>query len=126
VALGDVTGDGKADIVATESSGSYYTYMLGTSSGTNFGWSTTNLVNYWTPYHMALGDVNNDGKADIVSVEADNNNPGGGYYHYQFGIRGSSSFGWTTAMTAVVPQQRMAVGDVTGDGKDDVVSIEAY
>jgi hypothetical protein len=126
MSLGDVNGDGKADIVATEQSGGYYNYMRGISDGWNFAWNFTNLSGMWTPYQMSLGDLNGDGKADIVAVEAHENNPATGQYEYRRGISTGSSFEWGTALTGLSEQKKLGVGDITGDKKADVVSVEQY
>ncbi len=126
IALGDVNGDGKDDIVATEKSGSSYNYMLGISNGTNFAWSSTNLTGYWTPYQLALGDVNKDGLADIIAVEATSNNPSLGTYEYKVGLRSGSNFLWkATNLTGMWKPYWMRVGDVNKDGYPDIVSVEA-
>jgi hypothetical protein len=68
--VGDFTGDGKDDIVAFESAGSGQNrYMLGISSGTGIGsWSQFLGCLRASPVR-SLGDVNGDGKADIIGVE---------------------------------------------------------
>jgi hypothetical protein len=126
IALGDVNGDGKDDLVATEKSGSYYNYMLGIGNGSNFAWNFTNLTAYWTPYQLALGDINKDGLADIVAVEATNNNPGLGTYEYKVGLRSGSNFSWkATNLTGMWKPYWMRVGDVNKDGYPDIISVEA-
>jgi resuscitation-promoting factor RpfA len=71
MAVGDFTGDGKADIVAAEPDGSgKYRYMLGTSNGSGVAsWGQT-LGGMSQPQpSMGLGDLTGGGKADIVAVE---------------------------------------------------------
>ena len=123
MSVGDVTGDGKADIVAVEDAGGgSFRYMRGTSTGSNFSWGTL-LTGMSAPYAMGLGDVNGDGKADVVADESE----GGGKYRYMFGIStGSGISPWGYALTGLSTQQSTGVGDVTGDGKDDVIGVEAY
>jgi len=122
VKLGDVNGDGKDDIVAVESEGNgKYRYMFGQSTGTNFMWNFTKLTGMGTPYAMALGDVNGDGKADIVAVESEGN----GSYRYMFGQSTGSNFMWNfTSLTKMGPQWGMDLGDVNGDKKADIVAVE--
>ena len=73
--LADVDGDGKADIIGFKSDGVYVSFSTGTGFlspslllrdyGTNQGWSSFDL------YPRAVGDVNGDGKADIIGFKDD-------------------------------------------------------
>ncbi|MBT2555834.1 VCBS repeat-containing protein, partial [Arthrobacter sp. ISL-5] len=65
-ASGDLTGDGKADLVARDSSGVLYIYP-GTGSG-GFG-SRIRLGSGWNAMTAldASGDLTGDGKADLVA-----------------------------------------------------------
>jgi hypothetical protein len=123
MAVGDITGDKKADVVTVEDAGGgSFRYMLGTSTGSNFTWGYL-LTGMSAPYRMTLGDVNGDGKADIVADESE----GGGKFRYMFGIStGSTISPWGYALTGLSSQEGLGVGDVTGDGKADVVGVEAY
>ncbi len=75
--LGDVTGDGSADIVAFGNGGVYVATATG---GGNFSSATIKLAGFnpsngWTnddQFHRELADLNNDGFADIVGF----GNPG--------------------------------------------------
>ncbi len=123
VSVGDVTGDKKADVVAVEDAGGgSFRYMIGTSTGTNFTWGYL-LTGMSAPYWMALGDVNKDGKADIVANESE----GGANYRYMFGLStGGTIWPWGSALTGLRMQEAVGVGDFTGDGNADVIGVEAY
>ncbi len=124
VELGDVNGDNKADIVADEpTANGGVNFMEGISQGNGrFSWIWTNLVNMATPKKFALGDVNNDGKADIIDFEP--NGSGGG--QYREGIsQGAGQFSWIdTNLVNMAEPTTFAVGDINGDGKADTVAAE--
>ena len=68
--VGDFNADGKADIVAAELEGGSYSYRVGFSSGGGISsWSKV-LGGMSAPTNMAVGDIDADGKADIVSAES--------------------------------------------------------
>ncbi len=123
--LGDVNGDGKADIVGFASDGVY----LSLGSGNNFPDGTLVLASYgqtvgsWTQDNpRALGDVNGDGKADIVGFGNDgvylSLSTGVGFGEPLLTVRsyGSNVGGWTK-------DNPRALGDVNGDGKADIVGF---
>jgi hypothetical protein len=66
VALGDVNGDGKLDLVTANSNDSTASVLLGNGNGT-FG-SNVDFVTGTSPYGVALGDLNGDGKLDLVTA----------------------------------------------------------
>jgi hypothetical protein len=67
VAIGDISGDGKLDIVTSNYASSTVTVRVGAGDGT-FGsrWEYTcgNL-----PYSVAIGDVNGDGRMDVATAD---------------------------------------------------------
>jgi len=133
--LGDVNGDGRADIVGFGESGAYVS--LGTSTGsfagmtlatTSFGagagagsWSSNDL------YVRHLADVNGDGKADIVGF--------GNHGAYVSLGNADGSFGTITLVSTDYGAAASAGGwsandryprmlaDVNGDGKIDIVGV---
>ncbi len=121
--VADVNADGKADIIALEPEGNgKYRYMFGISNGTGIA-SWNNAIGGMSPVSwMRVGDVNGDKKADVVAVEEESNNK----YRFMFGLSGGTNISsWFQALGGLGPADKFAVGDFTGDGKADVVSVES-
>ncbi len=124
VALGDVNCDGDLDIVTT----SYYpiSYGTGVSLGNGDGTFATGPTVYTTSgsntytYDVALGDVNNDGKLDIVTSDV--------YYGADVSLgNGNGTFAaGTTVFTGGSYHHAVALGDVNNDGKLDIVTSDDY
>ncbi|MGY2050508.1 NF038122 family metalloprotease [Methylobacterium sp. JK268] len=132
--LGDVNGDGKADIVGFGEAGTYV--ALGNGDGT-FGPETLAVSNFgegsgggWSSqdrYPRHLADVNGDGKADIVGfgdagVYVSLATGGGNFAAptFELGDFGATAGGWSSD-----DSYRRVLGDVTGDGRADIVGFGA-
>lgn len=115
---GDVSGDGRPDLIAKNAStGAVYLYK-GTSTGKLA--ARFKLYGNWKGYKkiVGTGDITGDGKADLLAQDTSNN-----VYRYDgkgdgtFAARVKMLSNWGGSYNAVV-----GVGDITDDGRPDLVS----
>ncbi|XHL98716.1 MAG: FG-GAP-like repeat-containing protein [Microcoleus anatoxicus] len=125
VALADTDGDGDLDIVVadgniTTSGGvSSSNVLILSNSGSNFTVNTNNPTVGVSPIALATGDMNGDGRLDIVTINGDNSNR-------RISVLladSSSSSGFSTTHYQLSSQaQQLVLADVNRDGRLDVVA----
>lgn len=118
ITLADVTGDGRADLVAARPDGTLWLYVNGGSNAAPYGTGSQIGVG-WAQFNFVLGgDLTGDGRADIVAER-----PDGTLWLYVNGGSNTAPYG-TGSQIGTDWQQfdRIQVGDVTGDSRADVVA----
>lgn len=115
---GDISGDGRADLIARQSStGDVYLYKA-TSTGKLS--AKVKIASKWTSYKKVLGagDLNGDGYGDLLVQDRSNE-----LWRYdgtatgKFKSRVKVFDNWGSSYNVIV-----GVDDITGDGRADIVS----
>jgi hypothetical protein len=120
-AVADVNGDGKPDIVATSAGGSSVGVLLGNGDGNFQTLQTPRSFPVDTgPFSVAVADLNGDGIPDVVTA-----NGNAGTVSVLLG-NGDGTFQTqrTFPAHAYGPARSVAVADVNGDGKLDIVTAD--
>ncbi len=118
VAIGDLNGDGRPDLAVANHHSGYVSILLGNGDGT-FGAATNYAVGAlgYGPYFVAIGDLNGDGKPDLVTANVSGDN-----VSVLLGD-GTGSFGLATNFNVGNGPTSVAIGDLNGDGKPDLAAV---
>jgi hypothetical protein len=112
-AIGDLDGDGRADIAVVNADG--IGVLLNNGDG-----SFAALIGYGAgtvPSSVAIGDLNGDGKPDLA---VSNRNIGGASVMLNIG---SGMFAAPTDYAYDSGGNPVAIGDLNGDGRPDLISV---
>lgn len=123
VASSDLNGDGKPDLVVANASGNTVSVFLNTSAlgGTPSFSARVDFAVGSTPIHVAIGDFDRDGKADVATANYAGNSVSV--------LMGSTTRG--SSVPSFDPQQIFSVGDsamgliasdIDGDGRTDILA----
>ena len=125
VAMGDLNGDGRPDLVVTNYNDATLSVLLNTTAPgaavPSFSGQTTFATGN-APYSVAIGDLNGDGKPDVAVAN----------YHSAFLSILLNTMAPGAAVPSLAPQQQENVGsngplsiviaDVNNDGKPDIAT----
>jgi len=118
VVVVDIDGDGKLDLVVTNLSSNSVTVLRNTSVIGNISFATG--VNYTTgngPEYFAVGDIDGDGRPDLVIGAANANTMA---VFLNNGSRGNISFAAGVNYSVGTAPTSVALADLNNDGKLDI------
>ena len=117
--IGDLNNDGKLDLVTTSGSSPTVWVLMGNGDGT-----FQTKVDYPTnpnPVSVAIGDLDGDGKADLAVGNLTLGSPAVGTVTIMLG-NGDGTFQPNSYAATGNGNRSVAIGDLNGDGKSDIVT----
>jgi len=124
VSVGDLDGDGKADLVVANSAGNVVSVFRNTSTGAGIisYAAKVDLPTGIRPQSVSIGDLDGDGKADLALANLNSNTVS---VFRNTGSTGSISFAAKVDFATGTAPRSVSIGDLDGDGKADLAVANA-
>jgi hypothetical protein len=124
MALGDINGDGSTDIIVGNTGDNTVSVLLNNGHGGFTAQTPVTLASGAIPLNVALGDINGDGKLDMVVDDIQDDTVvvllGDGAGH--FTPKSTFIFGSGGTGTVATSPQSVTLVDINGDGILDIVT----
>lgn len=124
IAIGDLDGDGKSELIVANRTGDNVSVLRNTSvSGTIDANSFASKVDFTvgsSPYAVAIGDLDGDSKVDLVVANRGDNTVSTLINSSMTGVIDASSFAEKVDHSTGTRPNFVALGDLDGDGKADL------
>ncbi|MEO8085347.1 MAG: FG-GAP-like repeat-containing protein, partial [Bacteroidota bacterium] len=123
-AVGDIDGDGKADLAVCNNGGNTVslfqnTSVTGSISSSSFA-AKVDFTNGTNPRVIIIGDIDGDGKPDVATVNETSNDISVFRNTSVIGVIDNSSLASKVDFTTGTTPWWLAIGDIDGDGKSDI------
>jgi FG-GAP-like repeat/PASTA domain len=128
LAIGDVNGDGRPDLVTSNSRDgdeSVGTVSVLTNSGDGSFAAKRDYPTGMSPYSVAIGDLDGDGNPDLAVAIRNDDVSGSGAVSVLTN-NGDGAFVARRAYPLEADPAAVAIGDLNGDGRADVVTANTY
>lgn len=119
IAQGDLDGDGKIDLATTKFSSNLFTVHRNTTVGSTVSFALTDLGGVTNPIAAKMGDINGDGKLDVVVLSNWSN---AAYVFKNNSTTGTISLTGAGAFSTGVGPRKLALADIDQDGKLDIIA----
>jgi Bacterial Ig domain/FG-GAP-like repeat len=114
VAIGDLNGDGRADLAVANGASDNVSVLLASGAQGSFA-APANFPAGTSPQSVTIGDLNGDGRLDLVTANFDPN-----YVSVLFASGAQGNFAAPAHLGADAGPASVTIGDLNGDGRPDL------
>ena len=123
IAIGDLDGDGKPDLVSANCGSNTISVLRNTSLSDSIKFAErVDFATGGSPYHVVIGDLDGDGKYDLVVVNFTGNTVS---LYRNMSVSGSISLAEKVDLNTNGNPFGVAIGDLNGDGYPDLAVANA-